>query len=417
MPWTPPPRSPWAEKLIALGEGIGDDGRSLISLEPDLLRQSAQETTGLDDFGDTWWEEPFRRLCRSLNDEARLHLPGRLRTRGELQTILQNRLRLVDLWREEPAIADESIHAPIVVTGLGRSGTTLLHELLANDPDNRPPLLWEFLHTVPAGERSRAAVANPGHRPQLCDDEITLMDEIVPAFTTMHENGGNLPTEDIFGFAHQFSSDMYTGLYNVAEYTIWRSGQDQAPIYDWLRRMLQTMQWATPTTRWVLKAPSHLSALPLLFATFPDAKVVITHRDPLRVVGSLSDLMATLHYMHSNHVDHAVLVEFMCMGLEHVMDEVTAERDSGALPQNQISDVIYDDLVKDPMATIEALYRRWEFPLSEEFRNNLESYLGSRHTNRTNRHDYSFSDTGLDLATHRTLVAPYQERFGVRSEV
>jgi len=417
VPWTPPPRSPWAEKLIALGQGIGDDGRSLISLEPDLLRQSAQETTGFDDFGDTWWEEPFHRLCRSLNEEARLHLPGRLRTRGELQIILQNRLRLVDLWREEPAIANEPIHAPIVVTGLGRSGTTLLHELLANDPDNRPPLLWEFLHTVPAGERSRAAVGNPGHRPQLCDDEITLMDEIVPAFTTMHENGGNLPTEDIFGFAHQFSSDMYTGLYNVAEYTIWRSAQDQAPIYDWLRRMLQTMQWATPTTRWVLKAPSHLSALPLLFATFPDAKVVITHRDPLRVVGSLADLMATLHYMHSNHVDHAVLVEFMCMGLEHVMDEVTAERDSGALPQDQISDVIYDDLVKDPLATIEALYRRWEYPLSEEFRKNLESYLGSRHTNRTNRHDYSFSDTGLDLATHRALVAPYQERFGVRSEV
>jgi hypothetical protein len=417
VPWTPPPRSPWAEKLIALGEGIGDDGRSLISLEPDLLRQSAEETTGFGDFGDTWWEEPFHRLCRSLNEEAQLHLPGRLRTRGELQIILQNRLRLVDLWREEPAVADESIHAPIVVTGLGRSGTTLLHELLANDPDNRPPLLWEFLHTVPAGERSRAAVGHPGHRPQLCDDEITLMDEIVPAFTTMHENGGNLPTEDIFGFAHQFSSDMYTGLYNVAEYTIWRSSQDQAPIYDWLRRMLQTMQWATPTTRWVLKAPSHLSALPLLFATFPDAKVVITHRDPLRVVGSLADLMATLHYMHSNHVDHAVLVEFMCMGLEHVMDEVTAERDSGALPQDQISDVIYDDLVKDPMGTIEALYRRWEFPLSEEFRKNLESYLGSRHTNRTNRHDYSFSDTGLDLATHRSLVAPYQERFGVRSEV
>jgi hypothetical protein len=418
VPWTPPPRSPWAEKLIALGDGIGDGGRSLISLEPEWLTRCARETTGLDDFGDTWWEEPFQRLCRSLNEEARLHLPGRLRTRGELQLILQNRLRLVDLWQHEPAIADEPIHAPIVVTGLGRSGTTLLHELLANDPHNRPPLLWEFLHTVPAGDdRSRAAVADPGHRPQLCDDEIKLMDEIVPAFTAMHENGGNLPTEDIFGFAHQFSSDMYTGLYNVAEYTIWRSSQDQEPIYDWLRRMFQTMQWARPTTRWVIKAPSHLSALPILFATFPDARVVITHRDPLRVVGSLADLMATLHYMHSNHVDHAVLVEFMCMGLEHVMDEVTAERDRGDLPVDQISDVIYDDLVQDPVATIEALYHRWDFPVTEEFRANLDAYIRAHHTNRGPRHDYSFSDTGLDLPTHRALVAPYQERFGVPSEV
>jgi hypothetical protein len=418
VPWTPPPRSAWTEKVIALGEGIGDDGRSVVSLEPDLLRQSARESTGLDDFGDSWWKEPFQRLCRSLDEEARLHLPGRLRTRGELQLILQNRLRLVDLWGREPAIATESVRSPIVVTGLGRSGTTFLHELLACDQNNRPPLLWEYLHTVPAGaDRSRAAVGNPGDRPQLCDDEITLMDEMVPAFTTMHENGGNLPTEDIFGFAHQFSSDMYTGLYNVAEYTIWRSSQDQAPIYEWHRRMLQTMQWATPTTRWVLKAPSHLSALPLVFATYPDAKVVITHRDPLRVLGSLADLMATLHYMHSNHVDHAVLVEFMCLGLEHVMDEVTAERDSGSLPQDQISDVIYHDLTEEPVATIEALYESWDFPLTDAFRANLAAYLGARHTNRESHHDYSFSDTGLDLPTHRALVAPYQERFGVRSEV
>ena len=295
----------------------------------------------------------------------------------------------------EPAIAGEPVRAPIVVTGLGRSGTTLLHELLACDPDNRPPLLWEYLHTVPAGERSRAAVGDPGDRPQLCDDEITLMDEMVPAFTAMHENGGNLPTEDIFGFAHQFSSDMYTGLYNVAEYTIWRSSQDQAPIYDWHRRMLQTMQWATPTTRWVLKAPSHLSALPLLFATYPDAKVVITHRDPLRVVGSLADLMATLHYMHSNHVDHAILVEFMCMGLEHVMDEVTAERDSGSLPQEQISDVLYHDLVKDPVATIEALYRRW----------NSHSPKGSAPTSR--RISAPGTPTGR---TSRLLLQRYRPR-------
>src|SRR6202034_306730 len=219
--------------------------------------------------------------------------------------------------------------------------------------------------------RSGAAVSAPGLRPPLCDDEIPLMDAIIPAFTAMHENGGNLPTEDIFGFAHQFSSDMYTGLYNVAEYTIWRSGQDQTPIYDWLRRMLQTMQWATPTTRWVLKAPSHLSALPLVFATFPDAKVVITHRDPLRVVGSLADLMATLHYMHSDRVDHAVLVEFMAIGLEMQMDGVTAERDAGDIPDDQIADVVYRDLVANPVAVVERLYAGWGLPLTPEFRTAL----------------------------------------------
>jgi sulfotransferase family protein len=395
--------------LVSLGRGLGDDGRSMVSLRPEDLRAAAAATTGLADFGDSWWEEPFRRLCTSLDGEARLHLPGRIRTRGEIQVILQNRLRMVDLWKREPGVLREPVHGPVVVTGLGRSGTTLLHELLACDPDNRPPLLWELLHTVPYDDASG----------DVCDDEITLMDEMVPAFTAMHENGGRLPTECIFAFAHQFSSDVYTGLYNVAEYTVWRSSVDQSPIYDWHKRHLQTLQWVAerPTTRWVVKAPSHLSALPRLFATYPDARVVITHRDPLRVIGSLSDLMATLHYMHSDHVDHAVLVEFMAMGLELQMDEVTKERDAGAIPGDQITDVVYRDLVADPMGTVEGLYRSWDVPVSPEFRARLGAYLAARHVGRQGGHDYSFADTGLDLATHRAQVAPYQERFGVPSEV
>jgi hypothetical protein len=396
--------------MVALGRGLGDDGRSLISLRPEDLCAAAQATTGLDDFGDPWWEEPFRRLCTALDEEAQLHLPGRLRTRAELQLILQNRLRLVDVWQKEPAILEEEIHGPIVVTGLGRSGTTFLHELLACDPANRPPLLWELLHTVPYDERSAA----------LCDDEIRLMDELVPAFTAMHENGGALPTECIFAFAHQFSSDLYTGLYNVGGYTVWRSGQDQAPIYAWHRRMLQTLQFVTPatTTRWVVKAPSHLGALGLVFGTYPDARVVITHRDPLRVIGSLADLMTTLHWMHSDHVDHGVLVEFMAMGLEMQMDEVTAERDRGELPDGQISDVLYHDLIDDPLGVVERLYEGWGLGVSGAFRAALDRYLEARHTHRGGGgHNYSFADTGLDLATHRALVTPYQERYGVRSEV
>src|ERR1700691_6541945 len=151
--------------MVSLGHGLGDDCRSLVSLQPGDLRTAAIGAAALDDFGDSWWEEPFRRLCASLESEARLHLPGRIRTRGELQLILQNRLRMVDLWKKEPALLRQPVHAPIVVTRLRRSGTTLLHELLACDPDNRPPLLWELLHTVPYDDASAA----------LGDDEIPLM--------------------------------------------------------------------------------------------------------------------------------------------------------------------------------------------------------------------------------------------------
>jgi hypothetical protein len=424
MTWRPPERPAWTEKLIAVGHGLGDEGRSLVSLRADDLLVAAAAVTGLDDPGDDWFREPLGRFCTALDDEARLHLPGRLRARAELQVILQNRLRLVDLWKREPAIGRETVATPLIVTGLGRSGTTLLHELLACDPDNRAPSLWELLHTVPPPGEYRPVIGTGpvdldslDPRARVTDDEITMMDEMVPAFTAMHENRGYLPTECIFAFAHQFSTDMFTGLYNVASYTIWRSGVDQTPIYDWHRHMLQTLQWASPTPRWVLKAPSHLSSLPLVFAAYPDARVVITHRDPLRVVGELADQLATLHWMHSEHVDYDVLVQFLSMGLELQMDSVTDERDGGSLPEDQITDVLYFDLVKDPTGVVRQLYDRWGLEVTDLFASRLDAYVKSRHTERAASHDYRFEDTGLDLAEHRALLTRYQERFGVVSEV
>lgn len=410
MPWTPPARSALAQKLIDLGQALGDDGGSLVSLDPDELLASSRRVTGLDDAGDDWFVEPMRRLCSSLDEEAHLHLPGRIRARGELQVILQNRLRLIDLWSRRPEIQGEAVSSPIIVTGLGRSGTTFLHELLSCDPANRPPLLWELLHTVDDG-------TSPEDRVRLADQEITIMDELVPAFTAMHENRGHLPTECIFLFAHQFSTDMFTGLYNVPSYTIWRSGVDQSPIYAWHKKMLQTLQWQAPTPHWVVKAPSHLSSLPLVFDTYPDARVVMSHRDPLRVVGSLADLMATLHWMHSSHADYDVLVQFLCAGVELQMNEVTKERDEGDLPAHQIADVVYRDLVRDPIGVVANLYREWNMEMSEEFAARIADYVEARHVARDVSHDYRFEDTGLDLSEHRALVAAYQERFGVPSEV
>ena len=417
MAWTPHPRGRWVDDLAAYGRGLGDDGASMVSLRAEDLLSGASAATGLSDFGDDWFRQPLAHLCEALETEAQLHLAGRIRARAELQLILQNRLRLVDLWRREPAILDAAVPGPIIVTGLGRSGTTLLHELLACDPANRAPCLWEYTDSVPpASDHERADDHNP--RAMRSDQQITLMDEMVPAFTGMHENRGFLPTECIFAFAHQFSSDIYTGLYNVGSYTVWRSSIDQGPIYDWHRQMLQTWQWGSPTERFVLKAPSHLSSLALVFATYPDARVVITHRDPLRVVGSLADMMATLHWMHSDHVDHEILVMFLSMGVELQMNEVTAERDSGSLPSDQISDVVYRDLVADPIGVVTSLYAGWGLPVSRAFAAALEAYVEARHTHRgASGHDYRFEDTGLDLAEHRALVADYQARFGVPSEV
>jgi len=411
--WTPPPRAAWVDKLAVTGRSLGDDGRSVVSLEPADLLAAAEATTGLEDWGDDWFRTPLQVLTDAIESEARLHLAGRLRARTELQRILAGRLQLVDLWERHPEVLDTAVDSPIFVTGLGRSGTTLLHELLALDPAARAPALWEFTHPVPPPDATSAA-QDP--RIAVADDEITLMDEMVPAFTGMHENRGFLPTECIFAFAYQCSTDMYTGLYDVPSYTMHRAGGDRAPEYAWHRRLLATLGSRHPG-QWVLKAPSHLSALPTLFAEYPDARVVVTHRDPLRVVGSLTDMMATLRWMHSDHVDHAAIAELLGMGLVFQMDHVSEARDSGAVPEEQVWDVRYSDLVADPVATVEALYGDWDREVTPEFRGRLEAYVEQRHRGHASGHDYSFDDTGLDREALREQLRNYQERYAVASEV
>jgi hypothetical protein len=305
------------------------------------------------------------------------------------------------------------VTAPVFVTGLGRSGTTLLHELLSLDPAVRAPRLWELMYSVPVPE---TATYLDDPRIRAADDEITVMDEMVPAFSGMHENRGFLPTECIFAFAHQFSTDMFTGMWNVPSYVMHRAGGDRAPEYAWHRRTLATLQSRHPGS-WVLKAPSHLSALPALFAEYPDARVVITHRDPLRVIGSLADLMGTLHWMHSDHVDHDGIAQLLGFGLGFLMDEVTEVRDSGALPDDRITDVVYEDLVADPVAVVHDLYAEWDREVTPAHDDLLRAYVAERHDARGPTHDYRFEDTGLDLGEHRERLSSYQTRFGVPSEV
>jgi hypothetical protein len=127
--------------------------------------------------------------------------------------------------------------------------------------------------------------------------------------------------------------------------------------------------------------------------------------------------MATLHWMHSDRVAYEGLVEFMCMGVEVQMNGVSTERQSGALPEDQISDVRYSDLTADPLGTVARLYDGWGLALSPAAEARIREYVAARHHGRSGGHDYRFEDTGLDLAEHRALVADYQEQFRVVSEV
>ena len=168
---------------------------------------------------------------------------------------------------------------------------------------------------------------------------------------------------------------------------------------------------------WILKAPSHLSSLPELFAVYPDAHVVVTHRDPLRVLGSLSNLMATLMSMRTREVDRAACVRLQAAGFPFLLSRHMQQRAEGLLPEDRITDLRYVDLVANPVASVAALYERLGRTLSTHAKQHLEQWLAARSTDAPAPHRYHFESTGLDLADERGRYTAYMERFDVPHEV
>lgn len=402
----------WVACINALGDNLGDGGRSMVSLGERELLESAAANTGLDDYGDSWFREPLAILLRALEAEADLTLLGRILCRSELQRFLQNRLRIEDYWKRHPELADEVVAAPVFVCGLARTGTTLLHELLAQDPRNRVPMLWEMMFSVPPPETDSYATdprIAQAHR------DIAMLDLIDPAFPSMHENAGDRPNECIFIFALQFLADFFVGQYNIPSYSIETASLDLDPVYAYHKRVLQLLQSRHAGDRWVLKSPAHIARLDHLFSVYPDARVVVTHRDPLRVISSISSLFISLRSMRSHAVRDdvagSVFVQQMMLQIYlQLREELSAQ-------SGQIVDVVYRDLVRDPIGTVAGVYEQWGIPLSEEARERMEIYLRENPQGKHGVHTYSFEETGLDLSSERAKFAAYQAAFDVPSEV
>ena len=196
-------------------------------------------------------------------------------------------------------------------------------------------------------------------RVERIDHEVRLWDRIAPEYLTMHENGGALPIECIFVTAHEFASEHWSGVHHVPSYNKWLVRHDLRDAYRWHRRHLEWLgQHDAPGRQWVLKAPSHLGALPALFATYPDAWILQTHRDPLRTIPSTISLMATLRWMRSDVVDVDALARTMAVGVAMLFDAVAGMRADATLPDARFVDVHYADLVRDPVATLRGVYER-----------------------------------------------------------
>lgn len=384
---------------------------ALFRLEPDDLIAAACRRTGLDDFGEEGIEEPLRVLTESLKAEANLSLFGRIVAQRDTLRIIETRLRLEHEWSRYPQTMTRSIRAPVFVTGLPRSGTTLLHNLLSLDPVNRAPLSWEVMYPLPAPERSTQA-SDP--RIRRAERDFRWLDRFAPEFRKVHEVDARLPQECIAILSYTFRSSQFHTTYRVPGYQAWLNRDTGGVAYRFHRRFLQHLQWPSPTERWVLKAPSHMFAMDAIFQTYPDARIVQIHRNPAEVMGSVASLTAILQRAFGTGVDPYEAGEEVLQRWGFGVSRVLRYRAQREAQTEQFIDVHYDDLVQDPVDTMATLYSELGWDFTDPHARRVLEYLCARPQARQGVHRYGLREFGLDSARVCERFREYCVRFDVR---
>jgi len=392
--------------LNGVGAGLAACGLETPRLDAESLQRAAiRRAGGLRDFGQWPIEEPFEKLLRAYRDEAHLTALGRITVRELLVSLLENLLYLEQDRARCPTIVDEQVVAPVFITGLPRTGTTLLHGLLTEDPDNRVPLTWEVMYPA------RHDCADIDTIRRRTDSRLEWANRLAPDFRRIHPIGAELPQECIAITAQVFMSIQFHTTHEVPSYQDWLENGGQELGYAFHRRLLQHLQARRAEKRWVLKAPGHLFALSELLAQYPDARVVQTHRDPLRVVASMASLATVLKRAFSDSADASVIGRDWAERWAAALEKFLAVRDKS--PASQFFDVSYERLIEAPLETVEQVYEFLGITLSSNARRRMRAFLDRHPQNKHGRHRYSLSDYGLDEKTQTARFRDYCERFDI----
>ena len=403
------PYRPKAIKLVnALGRLL-----SLFGLRPSLapasLLAAAKRKTGLQDFGDESFMEGLQVLAKALDKEANLHPFGRFVARDRLLGFLTVRLKVEALTKQHPEILEQEIKAPLVIAGLQRTGTTMLHRLLAADPDTRAMLSWESIDPTPA-------IVKPGQiDPRLKKAQLAekALKYLAPEFFSIHPVEAAAPEEDILLLEYSFLSDVPESMFTVPSYGAWLKQQDMGPAYAYLKLLLQVLQWQQGGARWVLKTPSHLGQLDSLLGQFPDARIIQTHRDPSKTTASFSSMVTHGSGVFSDVVDAQERALLWLDKNAEMLRRARLVRD--AHPEAFI-DVSYYDLIKDPMPQVQRIYDFAGIELTDSVRAAMDASRKVNKKDRHGKHSYSLEDFGLTSELVDAKYENYRQAFNIPSE-
>lgn len=392
------------------GAGLRSMGLEWPSLDEVALLEAAVARSGTTDFGGEEFREGLRVLLDSLEREADLTTLGRISCRETLLRYLENRLRLTDYRKKHPEVAAQVIERPIFIVGLPRTGTTLLFNLLAQDPANRTPRSWEVEWPVPPPDPATYETD-----PRIRDAEklFANLDRLIPSLPAIHEFGAELPQECVPINAHEMLSVQFNVTFRAPSYQAWLDQQDLTPSYRFHRKFLQHLQCRYRKDRWALKSPAHLPAIDALLQVYPDALIIHTHRDPAEVMPSLASLHYAFRCMTSDSVDpRRVGRDVMEIWSLYLSRAVTARRRHRDL-SGQFFDAHFEDTLEDPVDLLRRAYEHFGLRFTEETAARMSAFLADNPRGSRGVHRYVREDFDLDLAEIRDRFSEYCEELGV----
>ncbi len=380
-------------------------------LVPDDVIAEACELAGLDDFGSDSFREGLAVYCESVTADAQLNELGATAIRGNVVGTLVNRLRIVHWSNEHPEVAAERIDAPLVVIGMFRAGTTFLSYLLEQDPRNRALLRWEAGDSIPP---PTPADLHSGPRVEAARFGNDMLEQINPRMRAIHHEEPDGPTECITLMSQDYKSLSWEAITNVPSYGRWLLEVDQRSAYEYHRLALQVLQSGGVRGRWTLKSPHHALNLEALTAVYPDARLVLLHRDPVVLCASVCSLIHTLSGTFTDADHRAYIAGHWVAMLEESVNRI--DRFRAAHPEHPIVDVKYHDLVRDPVATVATIYAASGAALDSHARDALATYVAAHPKNSLGVHGYDLAEFGLDGSQIAERFAAYVDRYDVPTE-
>ena len=375
-------------------------------LDAASLLEEVVSDKGLDTFGPPSFLPGLQMLIEAAEAEARLSEAGRQQLAGMIRTRLANRLELYDWHHRHPEIAAERVEAPVVIVGLWRTGTTILSYLLAQDPDSRSLRRWEASYPCPPPGWDPDADAQ---RIERLDRQIARQHESMPELAAINIQEATGPTECVLTLSHEFKSQLYDASLYIPSFYDWNRRTDQRSAYEHHLATLQLLQWKEPATRWMLKAPAHTLSLDALVSVYPDARLVVSHRDPAVSLASACDFWERQMRTFSENLDLVAIGELWARIYD---DAMACLIDFHGRHRDTMLDLQYE-VLRTPMSAVEAIYDAFDLELTHDAASRMREFLEHHRSGQHGVHTYSLERYGLDRASLLERFRPYIDYFDV----